>query len=114
MASVADNSTALQVMKDANNDFMAFLISLRDFLSSKGVVTFYIGDGVTVNSLLTLIDDYRNGRFTEIVLGGMDTNTQVKLSTDAEGNLVVTDSKGALGGNQMGRDENRAVFEDIR
>ena len=96
MASVADNSTALQVMKDANNDFMAFLISLRDFLSSKGVVTFDIGDGVTVNSLLTLIDDYRNGRFTEVVLGGMDTNTQVKLSTDAEGNLVVTDSKGAL------------------
>ena len=69
MASTADNSTALQVMKDANADFLAFINNLRAFLTGQDPVTFDIGTGITVNSMLKLIDDYRNGKFNEIVLG---------------------------------------------
>ena len=104
MSSIADNVMALQVMNDANKDFLEFINNLREFLNGNATVTFNIdtGDGptTTVNSLMKLISDYRNGVFSEIVLGGPDSSTQIKLSvgTDSENNpvLKVSDMDGNL------------------
>lgn len=80
MASSADNSTALKLMTEVNSDFLEFINNLRDFLTGKEPVTFNIGGGITVNSLLNLISDYRNGKFDTLVLGDQSTGTQVELS----------------------------------
>lgn len=104
MSSIADNVMALQVMNDANKDFLEFINNLREFLNGDAPVTFNIdtGDGptTTVNSLMKLISDYKNGVFSEIVLGGPDSSTQIKLSvgTDSDNNpvLKVSDMNGNL------------------
>lgn len=96
MASSADNSTALQVMKDANADFLAFITNLRAFLTGQDPVTFDIGTGITVNSMLKLIDDYRNGKFQEIYLGNPNSGIYVKLSVGTDGNLYISDANGNL------------------
>ncbi len=104
MSSIADNVMALQVMNDANKDFLEFINNLREFLNGDASVTFNIdtGDGptTTVNSLMKLISDYKNGVFSEIVLGGPDSSTQIKLSvgTDSDNNPVfkVSDMNGNL------------------
>lgn len=96
MASTADNSTALQVMKDANADFLAFINNLRAFLTGQDPVTFDIGTGITVNSMLKLIDDYRNGKFNEIVLGTPSSGKYIKLSVSADGKLYISDANGNL------------------
>ena len=97
MASIADNSTALKVMSDANKDFLSLIMNLRAFLGGQDPVTFTVGNQeITVNSLLKIIDDYRNGNFNEIILGGQDSDTRIKLSVNANGDLSITDSKGNL------------------
>lgn len=96
MASSADNSISLQVMAEANSDFLAFIQNLRAFLQGTDPVTFNVGSGITVNSLLKLINDYRNGVFNEIIIGGASSGTQIKLSVDSNGHLCVTDTAGNL------------------
>ena len=97
MASIADNSTALQVMSDANKDFLSLILNLRAFLNGLEPVTFTVGgQEITVNSLLKIIDDYRNGIFNEIILGGQDSSTRIKLSVNANGDLAITDTDGRL------------------
>ena len=97
MASIADNSTALQVMADANKDFLTLILNLRAFLSGLDPVTFTVGgQDITVNSLLKIINDYRNGDFNEVVLGGQDSNTRIKLFVNANGELAITDNQGNL------------------
>lgn len=97
MASIGDNSAALEVMRDANNDFLAFIRNLKTFLSGRGPVTFDIGPGFTVSSIQDMISDYRKGIFDEVLIGGQDSGTQVRLHVDSEGNLVVSDVAGNLG-----------------
>lgn len=96
MASSADNSTALALMSEANSDFLEFINNLRAFLQGTEPVTFNIAGGITVNSLLKLINDYRNGSFQEVILGGPSSGTQIKLSVDSDGKLVVTDIDGNM------------------
>lgn len=84
MASSADNSTALSVMTEANSDFLEFIRKLREFLTGKEPVTFNIGGGITVDSLMNLIRDYKNGRFETIILGGQSSGTQVELSVHSD------------------------------
>lgn len=96
MASSADNSTALQVMVEANSDFLAFINNLREFLTGQNPVTFEIGTGITVNSMLKLIDDYRNGRFQEIYIGSPGSGTYIKMRVGNDGNLYISDANGNL------------------
>lgn len=97
MASIADNSKALQVMSDANKDFLSLILNLREFLSGREPVTFTVGgQEITVNSLLKIIDDYRNGIFDEITLGGQDSSTRIRLFVNNNGDLAVTDTSGRL------------------
>lgn len=95
--SIGDNSAALEVMRDANNDFLVFIANLRKFLTASGPITFNLGsDSFTVSSLCDLISDYRNGIFESVTIGGTDSGSQVRLSVDSSGNLVVSDSQGNL------------------
>ena len=97
MASIADNSTALQVMSEANADFLSLILNLRAFLNGKEPVTFTVGgQEITVNSLLKVIDDYRSGNFEQITLGGQDSETRITLSVNANGDLSITDIHGNL------------------
>lgn len=104
MASIADNSTSLKVMSDANADFISLILNLRAFLSGLNPVTFTVGgEEITVNSLLKIIEDYRTGKFNELILGGQDSSTRVKLSVNANGDLSVTDMNGNLATITCGR-----------
>lgn len=94
--SIGDNSAALEIMRDANNDFLEFIKNLRKFLTGTGPVTFNIGAGYTVSSIQDLINDYRNGKFNTVILGGSDSGTQVRLHVDSQGNLVISDMQGHL------------------
>lgn len=94
--SIGDNSAALEIMRDANTDFLEFIRNLRRFLTDIGPVTFNIGEGYTVSSVRDLINDYRNGKFDTLILGGTDSGTQVRLHVDSQGNLVVSDMRGNL------------------
>lgn len=95
MSSIVDNSTALEVMKSANADCVELILKLKALLNGKEPVTFNMGKySITVNSILELINSYKNGQFDEILLGGQTTGKQVKLSVDSDGNLCVTDVDG--------------------
>lgn len=96
MSSIGDVSSALEVMRSANADFLEVITNLRKFLTQAGPVTFNIGDGYTISSLRDLIDDYRNGVFETICIGGTDSGSQVLLHVDSEGNLVISDTHGNL------------------
>lgn len=91
---IGDTSAALEIMRDANNDFLEFIRNLRTFLTGKGPITFNIGEGYTVSSLQDVIQDYRNGVFDELLLGGQNTGTQLRLYVDSNGNLVISDLTG--------------------
>lgn len=95
MASIVDNSTALEVMKSANDDFIELILKLKALFNGMEPVTFNMGKySITVNTILELISSYKDGRFDEIILGGQTTGKQVKLSVDSNGNLCVTDTDG--------------------
>lgn len=95
MSSVVDSSTALEVMKSANDDFVELLLKLKSLLNGKNPVTFTMGKyTITVNTILELINNYKNGKFEEVILGGQPSGPQVKLSVDSDGNLCVTDVDG--------------------
>lgn len=94
--SIGDNSAALEIMRDANKDFLEFILNLRQFLTVTGPVTFNIGEGYTVSSIRDLIDDYRNGKFDTLILGGTDSGSLVRLHVDSQGNLVISDMQGNL------------------
>lgn len=103
MASIADNSTAMQVMHDANIDFLELIKNFKAFFNETEPVTFSlvpngnlpIGTGtITMNSLQKLVSDYRNGIFESVVLGDKNTGAQFILSTDSDGNLTITDIDG--------------------
>lgn len=96
MASIGDSSAALEVMRDANNDFLAFIRNLRAFLVKSGPITFDIGSGITVSSIQDIISDYRKGIFNEVLIGGQQNGRQVWLHVDDSGNLVVSDVNGNL------------------
>jgi len=96
MASIVDASSTLEVMKSANDDFVELILKLKALLNGMEPVTFNMGKyTITVNTVLDLITNYKNGKFEEILLGGQTSSgKQVKLSVDSAGNLCVTDSKG--------------------
>lgn len=94
--SIGDNSAALEIMRDANNDFLEFIRNLRQFLTDVGPVTFNINGGISVSSIQDLISDYRNGVFDTVIIGSTDSGTQVRLHVDSQGNLVVSDMQGNL------------------
>ena len=100
MASIADNSTAMQVMHDANLDFLELIKNFKDFFNGTEPVTFTLassGGGtvsVTMNSLQKLVSDYRNGVFESITLGDQSTGAQFILTTDTDGQLTITDING--------------------
>ena len=96
MSSIADSSTALEVMKSANDDFVELILKLKALFNGKEPVTFTMGKyTITVNTILELVSNYKNGKFDEILLGGQTTGgKQVKLSVDANGYLCVTDGNG--------------------
>lgn len=95
MASIADSSTSLEAMKSANDDFVELILKLKSLLNGKEPVTFNMGKySITVQSVLDLISNYKDGKFDELYLGGQGVGKKVKLSVDANGNLCVTDTDG--------------------
>lgn len=98
MASVLDNITALETMREANEDVLELIGNLKEVLTGINPVTFNMGDySITVDSISKLIDGYRNGRFESIVLGNQTTGgKQVILSVTPEGVLNITDANGRL------------------
>lgn len=97
MAGTVDTQATLETLSKANNDVVELIGKLRAFLTSVSAITFELGSGnITVNSLLKLINDYKKGTFSSIILGEDPTSGQVVLSTDEDGNLKVTDTNGTL------------------
>ena len=97
MAGTVDTQATLETLSKANNDVVELIGKLRAFLTSVSTITFELGSGnITVNSLLKLINDYKKGTFSSIILGEDPTSGQVVLSTDEDGNLKVTDTNGTL------------------
>lgn len=97
MAGTADTQATLETLSKANNDVVELIGKLRAFLTSVSAITFELGSGnITVNSLLKLINDYKKGTFSSIILGEDPISGQVVLSADADGNLKVTDTNGTL------------------
>lgn len=95
MASVADSSTSLEAMKSANDDFVELILKLKSLLNSKDPVTFNMGKySITVQTVLDLVSNYKDGKFDALYLGGQGVGKKVKLSVDANGTLCVTDSNG--------------------
>ena len=95
MASIADSSTSLEAMKSTNDDFVELILKLKSLLNGKDPVTFNMGKySITVQSVLDLISNYKDGKFDELYLGGQGVGKKVKLSVDANGNLCVTDTDG--------------------
>lgn len=98
MASTADNHVALQVMKEANEDFLVFISKIKAFFNSEDPVEFDFpgsSEPIIVNSIMKLISDYRLGKFEELILGSQSSGVQIKLSVDG-GRLKVTDLQGNL------------------
>lgn len=97
MSSIVDSSTTLEVMKSANDDFVELILKLKALFNGKEPVTFNMGQySITVNTILELISNYKDGKFDSVLLGGQTTGgKQVKLSVDANGNLCVTDGNGS-------------------
>lgn len=97
MAGTVDTQATLETLSKANNDVVELIGKLRAFLTSVSSITFELGTGnITVNSLLKLINDYKKGIFSSIILGEDPINGQVILSADEDGNLKVTDTNGTL------------------
>lgn len=97
MAGTVDTQATLETLSKANNDVVELIGKLRAFLTSVSTITFELGTGnITVNSLLKLINDYKKGTFSSIILGEDPISGPVVLSTDADGNLKVTDTNGTL------------------
>lgn len=98
MASIADTSTTLAVMQDANNDIVELIRKLKLLIGGQDSVTFTMsGYTITVDSIQKLIDNYRSGKFDSIVLGGQTSDgRQVKLSVTSNGALKVSDASGRL------------------
>lgn len=97
MAGTVDTQATLETLSKANNDVVELIGKLRAFLTSVSSITFELGTGnITVNSLLKLINDYKKGIFSSIILGEDHINGQVILSADEDGNLKVTDTNGTL------------------
>lgn len=97
MAGTVDTQATLETLSKANNDVVELIGKLRAFLTSVSSITFELGTGnITVNSLLKLINDYKKGIFSSIILGEDPINGQVILSADDDGNLKVTDTNGTL------------------
>lgn len=97
MAGTVDTQATLETLSEANNDVVELIGKLRAFLTSVSSITFELGTGnITVNSLLKLINDYKKGIFSSIILGEDPINGQVILSADEDGNLKVTDTNGTL------------------
>lgn len=98
MASNADNNTSLEVMRKANEDFIELISNLKTMLTGTSPVTFNMDNyTITVDSIVGLINNYKQGKFTVLVIGGQSTNGyQVKLSVDSQGRLKVTDNQGNL------------------
>jgi len=97
MAGTVDTQATLETLSKANNDVVELIGKLRAFLTSVSAITFELGSGnITVNSLLKLINDYKKGTFSSIILGEDPISGQVVLSADEDGNLKVTDTNGTL------------------
>lgn len=97
MAGTVDTQATLETLSKANNDVVELIGKLRAFLTSVSAITFELGTGnITVNSLLKLINDYKKGTFSSIILGEDPISGQVVLSADEDGNLKVTDTNGTL------------------
>lgn len=97
MAGTVDTQATLETLSKANNDVVELIGKLRAFLTSVSAITFELGSGnITVNSLLKLINDYKKGTFSSIILGEDPISGPVVLSTDEDGNLKVTDTNGTL------------------
>lgn len=96
MSSIVDATTTLEVMKSANDDFVELLLKLKALFNGTEPVTFNMGKySITVNTILELVNNYKNGKFDEILLGGQTSGgKQVKLSVDANGYFCVTDTDG--------------------
>lgn len=95
MSSVADSSTSLEAMKSANDDFVKLILKLKSLLNGKDPVTFNMGKyTITVQSVLDLVSNYKDGKFDALYLGGQGVGKKVKLSVDANGSLCVTDTDG--------------------
>ena len=97
MAGTVDTQATLETLSKANNDVVELIGKLRAFLTSVSTITFELGSGnITVNSLLKLINDYKKGTFSSIILGEDPISGQVVLSADVDGSLKVTDTNGTL------------------
>jgi len=97
MAGTVDTQATLETLSKANNDVVELIGKLRAFLTSVSTITFELGSGnITVNSLLKLINDYKKGTFSSIILGEDPISGQVVLSADEDGTLKVTDTNGTL------------------
>lgn len=97
MSAIIDNNTALETMRKSNEDVLTLIKNLKALLTGMDPVTFSMGDyTITVDSFLTLIDKYRNGKFDSIIIGGQSSDgRQVKISVSSEGVLQVTDVSGS-------------------
>lgn len=98
MSGITDNNTALETMRTSNEDVLTLISNLKALLTSVNPVAFNMNDyTITVDSITKLIENYRNGIFDTVTIGGQSSGgKQIKLSLDANGNFQVTDTSGSL------------------
>ena len=90
-----DFSTALEMMRKSNDDFLEFINKLKTFLGGTGAVEITVGgETYTMDSLYDLIHNYKNGKFESIELEDRETGSKVVLTVDSDGTLKVTDGEG--------------------
>lgn len=96
--SVADMYSTLQTMSDNNSDIVEFISNLKKIIASSDdtPISITIGDTTfNIRSIASVINDYRQGKFESIFLGGQTTEgKQVKLFVNTDGVLCITDSNG--------------------
>lgn len=97
MSNNLDFNTAIKKMREVNADMLQLIAQLRDFLTTDKELEFSLGnESIFIKGLLSLMDNYRNGKFQSVTIG--TEPDAVVLSMDGEGNLKVTDTAGNLVG----------------
>lgn len=90
---VPDFQTSMKEIREANLDFVNFLLQLKKLLTGDGTISFTIGgETIEVPALPSIIEQYRGGNFTELVLKSGSYEIHLKNNN---GTLSIVDKSGA-------------------
>lgn len=91
---VADFQTSMKEIREANLAFVSLLKQLKSLVSKKGTITIEIGGTpYTFPTIPSVIEQYRDGNFDEVILRSGGTEIHIK---NVDGTLQLSDSEGNL------------------